>query len=283
MGKKTLLAYFGHHRCGTTWMNSVIQPVCRDLGLKLFTANNPGMFDEKLDSFVAKNNIDFLAYTNADFRFVKTLDNFSGFHLIRDPRDVLVSCYFSHLYSHQTEGWPALVEHRARLQKISKDEGLLLEMEFRRKELEALYNWDYSQPNILELRMEDFMHSPYEAIVNAISYLNLVDENVSLKKKAIFFLTLAINRIHVASRGVIPFRFTKRKIPVDFLLGYIFANRFSKKAKGRKEGEEDVKSHFRKGIAGDWVNHFNEEHRSYFKEKYDDLLIKLGYETDSDW
>ena len=67
------------------------------------------------------------------------------------------------------------------------------------------------------------------------------------------------------------------------LLGYVFQNRYAKKAEGRKQGEEDVKSHYRKGVAGDWVNYFDEKHRRAFKEKYNDLLIKLGYETTSDW
>jgi len=76
---------------------------------------------------------------------------------------------------------------------------------------------------------------------------------------------------------------TGAKIPIDSLLEYIFQNRFSKQASGRKQGEEDPRSHYRKGVAGDWINYFNQEHRRYFRENYTDLLIKLGYEKGSDW
>jgi len=39
----------------------------------------------------------------------------------------------------------------------------------------------------------------------------------------------------------------------------------------------------RKGIVGDWKNHFTEEHKDYFKEIAGDLLIELGYEKDYSW
>lgn len=40
---------------------------------------------------------------------------------------------------------------------------------------------------------------------------------------------------------------------------------------------------FRKGQIGDWQNHFTEAHRRAFKEAAGEILIKLGYEKDSDW
>ena len=58
---------------------------------------------------------------------------------------------------------------------------------------------------------------------------------------------------------------------------------FKKLSGGRKTGEENTNSHYRNGKRGDWKNHFTEKHKTVFKEKYGDLLIKLGYETDYDW
>ena len=40
---------------------------------------------------------------------------------------------------------------------------------------------------------------------------------------------------------------------------------------------------YRKGIVGDWRNHFTEDHRRVFKQVAGDLLIRLGYEKDTDW
>ena len=46
---------------------------------------------------------------------------------------------------------------------------------------------------------------------------------------------------------------------------------------------EDPSSFFRKGVVGDWRNVFTERDKYVFKEEAGDLLIKLGYEEDSDW
>jgi len=89
--------------------------------------------------------------------------------------------------------------------------------------------------------------------------------------------------MHRKSRGYIPYCVPINKIPAEMLLGIVYENDFSKKASGRKPGEEDVKSHYRKGVAGDWENHFNEEHKRFFKDNFNDLLIKLGYESDGNW
>lgn len=58
---------------------------------------------------------------------------------------------------------------------------------------------------------------------------------------------------------------------------------FEKLSKGRKRGEEDSASFFRKGVAGDWKNVFTEGDRAVFKEQAGDALVELGYEDDHGW
>jgi Sulfotransferase family len=52
---------------------------------------------------------------------------------------------------------------------------------------------------------------------------------------------------------------------------------------GRDNGLEQSRSFYRKGIAGDWVNHFSEADKKVFKELAGDLLIDLRYEKNMDW
>lgn len=52
---------------------------------------------------------------------------------------------------------------------------------------------------------------------------------------------------------------------------------------GRKRGEEDISSHYRKGISGDWKNYFDDQVTQAFKERFGDLLISTGYEKDDKW
>jgi hypothetical protein len=52
---------------------------------------------------------------------------------------------------------------------------------------------------------------------------------------------------------------------------------------GRTPGVEDSSSHFRKGIVGEWKNHFDAAHVRRLKEVAGQLLIDWGYERDSEW
>ena len=65
--------------------------------------------------------------------------------------------------------------------------------------------------------------------------------------------------------------------------GCVEAASFEQLSGGRTKGEEASSSFFRKGISGDWKNHFSEEDRRVFKEEAGELLIRLGYEDDLDW
>lgn len=248
MQQKPLFAYFGHHKCATAWINAIVSKCCEIIGLNHIYIHSPRQFDMDLNSFIDKNKIDFFSYANADFGYVQSLDGLKAFHVVRDPRDITVSAYFSHLYSHPTSEWPKLVDHREKLSKVSKEEGLFIEMEFLKEVFWHLRTWDYAQPVVLEIKMEELTGYPYEKFVEIFDFLGLL-----------------------------------KSITLEKLLAVVYRHRFSALSEGRKKGDEDEKSHFRKGTSGDWENHFCESHKEYFKEKHNDLLIQLKYEVGDDW
>jgi hypothetical protein len=272
------LFYFGHHKCATKWINSILISVCRDMGWSFTNFHNPKLFDFDLEEVIRKRQLDFIAYTGANFEYVAKLQmEYKGFHVIRDPRDIIVSSYFSSLISHPTNRWPELIPHRQKLNQVTKDEGLLLEMDFIRDVIESLATWNYGCPNILELRFEDVVVSPYQSFLDIFQYLGCLDtENWSVQKNMTYLLSSLIRR----KMGIFP---KGTHILAEPLLGKVYENQFSKKSAGRNQGTEDITSHYRKGLAGDWVNHFTNEHRSYFKKNYGDLVVKLGYEQNNDW
>lgn len=253
-----LLAYFGHHKCATVWIHSILTEVCRDLSLKLEYVHSHNQFNGDLESFVKENDLDFITYANANMDYVAKLKNFKGFHVIRDPRDIAVSSYFSHLHSHPTDGWRLLAEHREKLQKASKQEGLFLDINFINDGVyKVLERWNYHLPHILEIKMEELTREPSKKFVEIFGFLGIIAKGFT-----------------VSSRN---------RISIKKLEKILEKKSFSTLSGGRKKGQENAGHHFRKGIAGDWANHFTEEHKKYFKEKYNDLLIKLGYEKNSDW
>lgn len=52
---------------------------------------------------------------------------------------------------------------------------------------------------------------------------------------------------------------------------------------GRKIGEQKKNSFMRKGVVGDWRNHFTPEARRLFNEYAGGALISLDYEKDDNW
>ena len=52
---------------------------------------------------------------------------------------------------------------------------------------------------------------------------------------------------------------------------------------GRDPGHGDITQHIRKGIVGDWKNHFSREAAEVFNELAGDILVRLGYEADRHW
>jgi hypothetical protein len=60
-------------------------------------------------------------------------------------------------------------------------------------------------------------------------------------------------------------------------------NSFENRSGNRTLGIEDPLSFLRKGIAGDWANHFTERDKRIYKDEAGELLIRLGYERDNDW
>jgi hypothetical protein len=63
---RPLLAYFGHHKCASTWIHSIIDWVCADAGWKLAYLYDEKPFGTDLAAYVAAEKIDFVSYVNAN-------------------------------------------------------------------------------------------------------------------------------------------------------------------------------------------------------------------------
>lgn len=264
--KDSLIAFCGHHKGGTVWISKIVASVCRSLGMDGEYLYTPKQFGFDLGAFTASKHCDFICYANADIEYMQQLPSFKGFHVIRDPRDVVVSGYFSHMNSHPTSNWPELLEHREALKRLPKEEGILREIEFSTSlptdgiELNlfaSMRDWDYGMPNVMELKFEEIIEQPHAAFSRVFEFMDLLAPDE--EKPA------------------------PTKVSRKALSGIIQRHDFARQAGGRTRGQEDAKSHYRKGISGDWRNHFSPRHKEYFKDKFGRLLIDLGYEADLNW
>lgn len=72
--------------------------------------------------------------------------------------------------------------------------------------------------------------------------------------------------------------------PNRLLSNYCIAkSSFERLSGGRKQGEEDRYSFFRKGVVGDWRNFINGKYKKMYKEMNGRLLVELEYERDFNW
>jgi len=238
-----------------------------------------------LGEFVKNKNIGFLSWGDPHPGDLESFPEYRGFNLIRDPRDIIVSGYFHHRSTHSIHEWVELADHRKRLKSVSVDEGLMLEMDFLVGVLERMEIWDYNLENVKTYKMEDIVDNPYESILDIFRNLDLVDDSPcdSIKRFPGNFAACVNGLIDKNPFGKHMFRIRNKRIPIEMLLKVIYDNRFSQHSGGRARGEENSDSHFRKGICGDWINHFTPRHKDAFKKKYNHLLVKLGYEKDDSW
>jgi hypothetical protein len=281
-----LYVYFGHHKCASQWINAIVQEACRYMGLRYAPVHTSMLNSLGFDigGFVKENKLDFCGYTTAVPDRGGQLGDFRGFHVVRDPRDICVSAYFSHRYSHPILGYSTrIADSRRVLESMSVSEGLLYVIKDCREQFVAMHDWDYGHPNILELRLEELSQDPESGFTQIFDFLGLLsDARWSTRSQIVYMGTAAVRKLG-RKLGMPDVRGRKRRAPVGLLTYLVHRHRFSAKAGGRKAGEEDVTSHYRKGVAGDWIHHFEEKHVAYFKQHYNGLLVKLGYERDANW
>ena len=163
--------------------------------------------------------------------------------VIRDLRDTLISLYFSLKFSHPREN-RIVDETRDLLQSLEEEDGLLYLIENRLRRIADLQSsW---MGHDLVLRYEELIERPFATLESAlIGRLKLPISKAELSR--------AIRRTHF------------------------------QKVFRRKLGEENVKSHGRSGLPGDWRRYFTPEVRRQFAERFGDVLISTGYEKDLRW
>ncbi len=236
-----MYVFFGHHKAASTWIFNLCRSICDQLGLSYEA--NPDLNQE------SDPKADFIVFGNASIHHVDHLNDFRGFHVIRDPRDIVISAYFSHKISHPIEGEEWLIEAREILNSIDQEQGLRFSIAWRKEQFTRMGTWEFDHENIYESRFEIITTWP----------------EVEFKKIFEFM-------------GLFPDPLTP-----ELLTEILEAHSFELLSGGREKGIEDVESHYRKGTPGDWKNYLHGTNKEFFKELYGQFLIDLGYEEDMNW
>jgi hypothetical protein len=179
--------------------------------------------------------------------------------MIRDGRDVVVSDHFMRLRDKDFNAYPGTGPEDARRAFARYYQGDGPDCPFFSEDTLGMLldNWVRSIKGGLrakELYKDAFYQVKYEELV----------ENPKLLKGLLEFLGVK------SDDGT-----------VDWIVDTC---RFERFAEGRKRGEANPNSEYRKGIIGDWKNHFTDRDKEQFKRsEAGQLLIELGYEASDAW
>ncbi len=236
-----------HHKTGTVWMDTIFRRIGKVLGLRFINIKKSvGLSSEDLivPSIVFNDHSEFkscgwlLEHPSARI-----------FHLIRDPRDIVLSAMSYHRtaperWLHKPKREFDGQSYQEKLNSLPDDHARYL-FEMRNSAQRIIHdmrNWDYGRPNAIECRYEELVGDvdlvKFEQILSHLGF-DAGDMNVC--------------------RDII------RK---NSLFGKV---------------TEKKRSHIRSGQARQWEEKFNAELAVEFVSRFGDVLIELGYETDNSW
>jgi hypothetical protein len=224
-----MIYFHSHHKCASRWAIKYLREVS-ELNYLDFAQ------DDKTEN-VKKSPAHLTFFGNSDYRLAVDQELW-GIHFVRNPLNIIVSSYFSHLNTHPDAGWSELTKQRRVLKSASFHEGLYLTLTFLERSdigpgtsgpLFALRNWDYGDQRFKTIRVEDFVLQPSQWVKDM----------------------LPLSRPH---------------FPPDWRYAFeVFSG-------GRPPGVVNDRSHYRSGDPEEWKKHVPLAIVKYVQENFSDLL-----------
>ena len=236
-----------HHKTGTVWMQAVFRRVARKLKLR-FVAVPKNSLPEAVDFEPPAIVFD----DHSEFRNCQWLlerPETRILHLIRDPRDVIVSA--AHYHCKSDEPW--LKWPRAEFDGLSYQEVInrlpdersrfLFEMKNSAgRTIEAMRTWQYDRANSLEYKYEDLISDPSGKLMGAaFRHLGFERSELQICRKA--FRKNSLQRRVKSGNSV----------------------------------------HIRSGAPREWLKWYDRDLAVQFLRQFGDVLVELGYEQDDRW
>jgi hypothetical protein len=259
----SLVLHFGYHKCLTMFYVRLMKNLSAEFGF----AWEP-IYDDvpAFHRAVRRTSTErVILLTDRDDIAWDELPEYRASHFIRDPRDLVVSGYFYHLWTKEAwasdDGfdwpfltslpkfawvepdparWPHKISYQAYLNSLDPEQGMLMEMISRERTFQQMRRWKFDNPRVLEMRYEEIVGNEEMACARLFEHYGFAPQ--------------------LRERGV------------------ELARQFGLNNLAKREG-----SHVRSGAPDQWRTHFTPAVKNLFKQAHGDLLIRLGYERGSDW
>ncbi|MGH7265554.1 MAG: sulfotransferase domain-containing protein [Candidatus Rokuibacteriota bacterium] len=243
-----VLIHTGPMRSASTWLEAIFLALAEELPLTVRPRGNDAYRAELRGGGLRDACIYpgvFLPW--AELEVERCRFPYRVLHVRRDPRDVLVSSYYSLKYSHvpcdDVRLW------RPRLVALGEEDGLLRLM------AEHLATH-------VGVMLSHLDKGPAEHCL-PVQFADLVREPLPHVRALLDSCGLAL--------------------PEDRLGDLVEARSYGHFSGGRAPGVEDVHAHFRKGVPGDWREKFTPRVADSFRVRFGAALVRLGYERTLDW
>lgn len=227
-----MIYFHSHHKCASRWAINYLREVS-ELNFLNFAHDDKTENVKRIPAHLA-------FFGNSDYRLAVAQELW-GIHFVRNPLNIIVSSYFSHLNTHPDAGWSALTKQRRVLKSANVHDGLHLTLTFLERSdigpgtsgpLFALRNWDYRDDRFKTIRVEDFVIEPSRLV-----------------------------------RDMLPF--SRPRLPPDWRYA------FEAFSGGRSPGEVNDQSHYRSGDPEEWKKHMPMPIVKYVQENFTDLLARF--------
>lgn len=224
-----------HHKAMTTYFNAVLR----------FFAFGSGYSFEKINLEEPAPRTK-LFLSNHGKMDLKALGKYRGIHVMRDPRDMIVSGYHYHRWTYET--WVHRPDadgksYQQKLNEVDTTTGLFMEIDhfcFFYREL--LENWDMDDPDILEVSYEALMGGDRDRLYHDI-FAHLGCEDAQL------LAGIDLMRLFEA----------KRRTGRD------------------KDADKAKHQHIRSGRSEQWRKELEPQHLDYIEAQLGPVLRKFGY------
>jgi hypothetical protein len=241
-----------HHKTGTVWMRKVFRAIASLTGTPFFNMN--AIKSQDLHDIMAPA---ILLNDHSNFRNAAWIigdDRFRIMHVIRDPRDVVVSAMHYHCtapeeWLHRKRPMFKGLTYQEKINSLPDDRArYLFEMQHTAgRVIKDMRNWDYNASNSIECRYETLMADiEMVAFSRALTYLGFDDSELD------------------GCRG---------QIWEHSLFGSLLEK--------RQDGAPST--HIRSGEVRQWPDIFDGNLGQSFLDRFGDVLIELGYENDHSW
>ncbi|HEX3663658.1 MAG TPA: sulfotransferase domain-containing protein [Rhizomicrobium sp.] len=236
-----------HHKTGSVWMRTVFRAIGRALGVPFINPNRKLSLDRD-----APPEAGIIFSDHSDFSScARLLDHPRSriMHIIRDPRDVLISAM--HYHRHAKETWLHAprkglggMSYQEKLNRLRDDQSrYIFEMErSSMRVISDMQKWNYQRTNSFECKYEEL----------------IADEEMEIVSKLLTHLGFEDHELEMC-RGI------------------FWENSLFGKLKGSQS------THIRSGALRQWPTVFDTSLAAAFLERFPDALVRLGYESDNSW